>query len=60
MDIRDLAQIIAHPPTSLNSEKEGIKARKSEVPIVAMNLGNSMGAKGRRCEKTDQGYMARH
>ena len=34
MDIRVLARNIAHLPTSLNSEGEGIKARKSEAPIV--------------------------
>ena len=60
MEIRFLAQVIAHPATSLNSEKQGIKNRKSEVPIVAMNPGNAGGAKGRRCEITDQGNMARH
>ena len=60
MEIRVLARNIAHLPTSLNSEGEGIKARESEAPIVAVNLGNSGGAKGRRREITDQGYMARH
>ena len=60
MEIRYLAQSIAHPRPSLTSEKEGIRDRKSEAPIVAVNLGNSRGAKGRRCEITDQGYMARH
>jgi hypothetical protein len=29
-----MAQGIAHPPTSLASEEEGIGARKSEAPIV--------------------------
>jgi hypothetical protein len=60
MEIRVLARNTAHLPTSLNSEGEGIKARKSEAPIVAMNPGNAGGAKGRRCGKTDQGNMARH
>jgi hypothetical protein len=60
MEIRYLAQGIAHPPTSLNSEGEGIEDRKSEAPIVAVNLGNARGAKGCRCGKTDQGNMARH
>ena len=60
MEIRVLARNTAHLPTSLNSEGEGRKARKSEVPIVAMNPGNAGGAKGRRCEITDQGNMARH
>ena len=41
-----MAQDIAHPPTSLISEKEGIEARKSEAPIVAVNSGNAGGAKG--------------
>ena len=60
MEIRVLARNIAHLLTSLNSEGEGIKARKSEAPIVAVNLGNSRGAKGCQREITDQGYMARH
>ena len=60
MEIRYLAQRIAHPPTSLKSEGEGIRDRKSEALIVAMNPGNAGGAKGRRCEITDQGNMARH
>jgi hypothetical protein len=60
MEIRYLAQGIAHPPTSLNSEGEDIEDRKSEAPIVAVNLGNSRGAKGCRREIADQGYMARH
>ena len=60
MEIRVLAQSNAHSLTSLNSEKEGIITRKSEAPIVAMNPGNAGGAKGRRCEITDQGNMARH
>ena len=60
MEIRVLARNTAHLPTSLNSEGEGRKDRKSEVPIVAMNPGNAGGAKGRRCEITDQGNMARH
>ena len=60
MEIRYLAQSTAHPWTSLNSEEEGIRDRKSEAPIVAMNPGNAGGAKGRRCEITDQGNMARH
>ena len=60
MEIRYLAQRIAHPPTSLKSEGEGIRDRKSEAPIVAMNPGNAGGAKGRRCEITGQGNMARH
>jgi hypothetical protein len=33
MEIRVLAQGIAHPPTSLASEDEGNGARKSEAPI---------------------------
>lgn len=60
MEIRFLAQGIAHLATSLNSKKQGIKDRKSEAAIVAMNPGNAGGAKGRRCEITDQGNMARH
>jgi hypothetical protein len=60
MEIRHLAQGIAHLPTSLNSEGEGIKGRKSEAPVVTTNPGNAGGAKGRRCEITDQGNMARH
>ena len=60
VEIRVLAQGIAHPPTSLASEEEDIEARKSEAPIVAVNPGNAGGAKGCRCEITDQGYMARH
>ena len=60
MEIRVLAQDIAHPPTSLTSEGEGIKARKSEAPIVAVNPGNAGGAKGCQREITDQGNMARH
>ena len=60
MEIRYLARVIAHPATSLNSEKQGIKNRKSEASIVAVNLGNAGGAKGCRREITDQGYMARH
>ena len=60
MEIRQSAQSMAHPRTSLNSEEEGGGGRKSEVPIVAMNSGNAEGAKGRRCEITDRGNMARH
>jgi hypothetical protein len=60
MDIRYLARSIAHLPTSLNSEGEGNRDRKSEAPVVATNPGNAGGAKGRRCEITDQGNMARH
>ena len=60
MEIRVLAQGIAHPPTSLTNEEEGIGARKSEASIVALSPGNAGGAKGRRREITDQEYMARH
>ena len=60
MEIRVTARAIAHPPTSLASEDEGSVTRKSEAPIVAMNSGNSEGAKGCRREITDQGNMARH
>ncbi len=41
MEIRFLAQDIAHPATSLNSKKQGIKDRESEAAIVAMNPGNA-------------------
>lgn len=60
MEIRVVAQGIAHPLTSLASEEEVIGTRKSEAPIVAMNPGNAGGAKGRRREMTDRGDMARH
>ena len=60
MEIRVLAQGIAHPPTSLISEKEGLEARKSEAPIVAMNSGNAEGAKGCRIEIAGRGDMPRH
>ena len=60
MEIQQSAQRIAHPQTSLNSEEEGRGCWKSEAPIVAMNAGNAAGAKGRRCEITDKGNMARH
>lgn len=58
MEIQFLAQVIAHPATSLNSKIQGIKDRKSEAAIVAMNPGNAGGGKGRRYEITDQGNMA--
>ena len=35
-------------------------ARGPEVPIVAMNAGNSAGAKGCRFEIVNRGYMPRH
>ena len=60
MEIRVMAQGIAHPPTSLASEEEGIGARKSEAPIVAMNSGNAEGAKGCRFEREGWGDMPRH
>ena len=60
MDIQRSAQIIAHSQASLNSEEESGGCGKSEAPIVAMNAGNAAGAKGRRCEITDKGNMARH
>ena len=60
MEIRVMAQGIAHPPTSLASEEEGIGTRKSEAPIVAVNPGNAGGAKGCRRGITDRGHMARH
>ena len=60
MEIQQSAQHTAHLRTSLNSEEEGGGCWKSEAPIVAMNAGNAAGAKGRRCEITDKGNMARH
>ena len=59
-EIRQSAQKVAHPWTSLRSEEEGGGCRKSEAPIRAMRSGNAEGAKGCRFEGTGKGDMARH
>src|SRR4030065_1423462 len=59
-EIRQSAQEVAHPRTSVRSEEEGGGCRKSEAPIRAMRSGNADGAKGCRFEGTGQGDVGRH
>src|SRR4030065_1411116 len=59
-EIRQLAQKVAHPRTSVRSEEEGGGCRKSEAPIGAMRSGNADGAKGCRFGRIGQGDMVRH
>jgi hypothetical protein len=49
-----------HFPTSLNNKGGSGGVGKSEVPIVAMNVGNAAGAKGSRFKITIKGNMSRH
>ncbi|PIV20449.1 MAG: hypothetical protein COZ69_04555 [Deltaproteobacteria bacterium CG_4_8_14_3_um_filter_45_9] len=59
-EIRQSAQKVARPRTSVRSEEEGGGCRKSEASIRAMRSGNAAGAKGCRFGKTGQGDMGRH